>query len=134
MWPEIAEAYNPTGVMLAKWKVPSDTWAPYPPNLLISKRATWDMKSEAEVKLAIAVKEMTNRRVFAMDYLPPLGNRDAWWQRRGHAQTLHDNGTNGRTDHRLRQETMDWRIEGIRADKLAAEVRASINARRAGMP
>ena len=60
--------------MLAKWRAPSDTRAPYSPNFPISERATWDMKSEAEVALAIAVKEMTDGRVFATEYLPSLEN------------------------------------------------------------
>ena len=60
--------------MPAKWRAPSNTRAPYPPNLPISECAMWDMKSEAEIKLAIAVKEMTEGRVFATDYIPPLRN------------------------------------------------------------
>ena len=56
------------------------------------------MKSEAKVKLAIAVKEMTLGEVFSTDYLSKYGNWDAWWQRRGHAQILQDdNADEGQT-------------------------------------
>ena len=73
------------------------------------------------MKLAIAVKEMTLRRVFAKDYLPPLGNWDAWWQRCGHSQILHDDdGQTDRTPHRLHQEAVDRHLERVRVDELAA--------------
>ena len=88
--PEIAEACNPTGVMKEKWRAPSNTQAPYPPNLPNSERTTWDMKSEAEVQLDVTVKEMTLGPVFSTDGLSEFGNWSAWWQRGDHAQTLQD--------------------------------------------
>ena len=68
-----------------------------------------------------------------MEGIPPLGNWDAWWQHCGHSQILEENTTNT-TDHRLRQETVDWCLDGVRADKRTAQVMASINAIWARMP
>ena len=140
LWPEIAVACNPTGIMIEKWRAPSDTRAPYPPNLPIGEHTTWDLKSEAEVALAHMVKIVNEVECVPTEALTPLGNWDNWWKRRNQSQDLDavwDNDKDGTIDHKLRQqhqELVDWRIEGVRADACTAQVRVSINAGWARMP
>ena len=74
--------------MIEKWRVPSDTRAPYPPNFTIGEHTTWDMKSEAKVSLAHTVKMMNEVDFFHTGELTPLGNWDNWWKRRDQSQNL----------------------------------------------
>ena len=81
-WPLIAEACNPIGIMAETRRAPSEHRAPYPPHLPVEERAIWDLKSEAEVKLAQKVKKINEEDFFScMDGLDDLGHWDEWWQR-----------------------------------------------------
>ena len=71
-WTDLAMVCNPTGKMGARWRAPSNTRAPYPQDHPTSKRALWDLKSEAEVALARKVK-IINMRLFLIE------NSDTIW-------------------------------------------------------
>ena len=77
----IAEACNPTGIMVETWRAPSEHRAPYPPRLPVEERAIWDLKLEAEVKLAQKVKKINEEEpCLGMDKLDELGHWTERWQ------------------------------------------------------
>ena len=79
-WHEVSVALNPTGRMLAEWRAPRETRAPYPDDLPISERTTWDLKSEAEVNLAKKIRTLNKNFTPARCQL-----WDAWWLLRDQA-------------------------------------------------
>ena len=91
------------------------------------------MKSEDEATLAHSVKMMNKVECFQMEGLALLGNWDNWWKCRDQSQDLDRNNADT-IDHKLHQETVDWRLEGICADEHAAQLRACIITGRARMP
>ena len=144
-WPLIAEACNPTGIMAETWMAPSEHRAPYPPRFPVEERAIWDLKSEAEVKLAQKAKKMNEEApCLGMDGLDELGYWSEWWQ----CQALRvgevwnkGNGTDTveqreKYDRRLqerRTELVDEQLVGVRSREKAARDRAEANERRARM-
>ena len=131
----IAEACNPTGIMIEKWRAPSDTHAPYTPNFPVGERATWDFKSEAEVALAHKVKMMNEEKCFLTEEPTPLGKWDNWWQHQSHRlDAVWDRRSDAEGDRKQCKEIVGWRLKGVHADEQAARDRGSINARRAKMP
>ena len=63
-------------------------------------------------------------KYFIMEELTPIGKWDNWWQCQSHhLDTVWDRRSDTKGDHKLRkqrQEIVDWRLEGVHADKLAA--------------
>ena len=76
-------ACNPTGRMRARWRALSKNHAPYPANLPQNKRATWDLKSEAEVTLARKLK-ILNKAPFLTETIDNVW--DNWWRHRDQEQ------------------------------------------------
>ena len=121
------------------WRAPSEHRAPYPPHLPMEERAIWDLKSDAEVKLAQKVKKINEEEpCFCMDGLDDLGHWSKWWQRQalrvGEIWTR-GNGTGTAEqceayDRRLREmrtELVDEQLVGVRFREQAARDRAEAN-------
>ena len=144
-WPIIAESCNPTGIMAMTWRAPSEHREPYPPLLPMEERAIWDLKSDAEVKLAQKVKKINEEEpCFCMDGIDEPGHWSEWWQRQalrvGEVWTR-GNGSDTAEElerydgrlRRLRMELVDEQLVGVRAREQAARDRAEANERRARM-
>ena len=114
----------------------------------MEERAIWDLKTDAEMRLAQAVKRINEEEpCYCLDGIDEPGRWTEWWQRqelrldevwfRGNGpDNAEQREESDRHQREMRQELIDYKLRGVRVREQAARDRAEANemkARRLGL-